>query len=466
MTEKNPATDPAVPAAAAFDNPSTAAPAGAKPGRAARAARRGASPAVSALAVFIVLAIVLAAALWMQRKQFLAAAREVATRLDDLNATVGQARSDAQKALNLAQTQSGRAAALENALRETQSQYSALEQAWQNYSDSASDDVLVNDIERLLTIADQQLRLAGSVNNGIVALETAQSRLARADRPRLASLQQTINGDLDRLRAVPTVDVPQQAARIERLSALIAKAPLLVPDQISPAAWQDAGADKSAVGSPRTQAAGLANEAATGEAGADATDTGAAGTTQPGQPQAPARQSQAEPQVPPPSQQQQQQGQAPALAAGPGAAAASAADQPWWQRWRDEMASWPGRAGASLVHEFGDLIRVQRVDEPAALLLSAEQATQLRSMLRQRLLTAQMALLMRQPAVWKSELDAVNTTLNTYFDRRSADTLAALNLARELSQTEISVKLPTVADSLSAVEAVRASATTNSSGRD
>ncbi|MCC3264186.1 uroporphyrinogen-III C-methyltransferase, partial [Paenibacillus polymyxa] len=78
--------------------------------------------------------------------------------------------------------------------------------AWQNFNDSASDELLANDVERLLTIANQQLRLAGNVSNAIVALETAQSRLARADRPRCSSLQQSINGDLDRLRAVSTVD--------------------------------------------------------------------------------------------------------------------------------------------------------------------------------------------------------------------------------------------------------------------
>ena len=115
-------------------------------------------------------------------------------------------------------------------MRETQSQYHALQQAWQNFNDSASDELLANDVERLLTLANQQLRLAGNVSNAIVALETAQARLARADRPRFSSLQQAINGDLDRLRAVSTVDIPAQAARIERLSVLISKAPLLVPD--------------------------------------------------------------------------------------------------------------------------------------------------------------------------------------------------------------------------------------------
>src|SRR5690606_26441774 len=116
--------------------------------------------------------------------------------------------------------QSGKVAELEGKVREAQSQYSALQQALQNLNDGASDEMLANDIERLITIASQQLRLAGNVSNAIVALETAQARLARADRPRFASLQQSINGDLDRLRAVGVVDIAAQSARIDRLVAL------------------------------------------------------------------------------------------------------------------------------------------------------------------------------------------------------------------------------------------------------
>jgi uroporphyrin-3 C-methyltransferase len=136
--------------------------------------------------------------------------------------------------------------------------------------------------------------------------------------------------------------------------------------------------------------------------------------------------------------------------------AALPADAPWWQRWRAEVASWPGRAGSALAHEMGGLITIQRVDEPAALLLSPEQADQVRGTLRQRLLTVQLAMLMRQPAVWKSELDNVGTTLAKYFDNRSPDTVAAQNLARELAQTDIAVRMPDVSDSLNAVAALRA----------
>mgnify|MGYP002651844217 CR=1 FL=1 len=65
-------------------------------------------------------------------------------------------------------------------------------------------------------------------------------------------------------------------------------------------------------------------------------------------------------------------------------------------------------------------------------------------------------MLMRQPSVWKSELDNVGTTLAKYFDSRSPDTVAAQALARELAQTDIAVRLPDVADSQAAVAALRA----------
>ena len=78
--------------------------------------------------------------------------------------------------------------------------------------------VLLNDIDHLVTIAQQQLLLGGNVANAIVSLETAQARLARANRPTLASLQQTINGDLDRLRASSTTDVASLSRQLEQLA--------------------------------------------------------------------------------------------------------------------------------------------------------------------------------------------------------------------------------------------------------
>lgn len=337
--------------------------------------------------LLVVLCVALGAALWYQRQEFQSAGMNVATRIDGLSKELTGARNDMREALSLSQSQSAKIAALENAVRENQAEYATLEQAWQDFNDTTNNGVLANDVERLLTIASQQLRLGGSVSNAIVALESAQSRLARANRPRFATLQQAVNGDLDRLRAVPIVDVSAQSAHIERLSALVSKAPLLVPDTANH----------------------IEPSAPSSEAPAPATP----------------------------------------------AAAPVPADAPWWQHWRAEIVSWPARAGSALTHELGDLIKVQRVDQPSALLLSASQSEQLRATLRQRLQTVQLALLMRQAAVWKGELATVISTLNNYFDARSTDTQAALRLAESLNEIPVSVTLPEINNSLNAMAAVR-----------
>jgi uroporphyrin-3 C-methyltransferase len=340
----------------------------------------------------VLLCVALAAALWWQRQAADQFGMAVATRLDALSSELSQLRRDAREALALAQSQVGRLTALEITVRESQAEYSALEQAWQDFNETTNDGVLVNDVERLVTIASQQLRFGGSVSNAIVALEAAQSRLARADRPRLAPVQQAINGDLERLRAVPVVDVAAQTARIDRLAVLVSRAPLLVPDT-------------------------------------HARPSGPAAT-------------------PPVALAQPHESAATGVFTGLG-------ETPWWQRWWAEVASWPARAGGVLAHEMGDLIRIQRVSQPEALLLSSDQAGQLRAVLRQRLQTAQLALLMRQAPVWQSELTAVSLALNDYFDPQSLDTRAALRMVESLAEAQVAISLPDLNNSLDAMAAVR-----------
>src|SRR5699024_3318842 len=120
-------------------------------------------------------------------------------------------------------------AALQKSLADTQAELQDLGQAYQRLTDRGNDLVLLNDIENLVTIAQQQLRLSGNVANAIMSLETAQAQLARASRPTMASLQQTINGDLDRLRTAQVVDVAAISVQLDELADLVARAPLLVP---------------------------------------------------------------------------------------------------------------------------------------------------------------------------------------------------------------------------------------------
>ncbi|MEI2417532.1 uroporphyrinogen-III C-methyltransferase [Orrella sp. JC864] len=383
-----PAVEPTATASAQTSASPPPAPPPAAP-KAGAAPRRGTPGLGVAVIVLVLLAAALAAGWWYQHRQAERSVRELASRLDGVSAEVGQLRRDARQALSLVQTQGSRVAALESALQDAQTQFDSLEQSLQNFSDNTGEALLVNDVDRMLALASQQLRLAGNVSNAVVALETAQARLARADQPRLAPLQQAINGDLDRLRAVPLVDVAAVSGRLDRLIDLVGRAPLLVPDAAA------ASVDEPA-------------------------------------------------------------GQPSARPAPPPAAPPVDPDAPWWERLRAEMSAWPGRAWDTLGREVGDLISIQRVDDSDALLLSPDQGAQLRGNLRMRLLTAQLALLMRQGPVWESELSTVESALGSRFDSRAPETQAALRLARELAATDVAVPLPDIADSLSALAAVRA----------
>jgi uroporphyrin-3 C-methyltransferase len=184
--------------------------------------------------VFLLVAIVAAGGAWFLQKRFEHTGREIANQVQGLTSQLTEARQDSTQALGLAQSQARRIAQLEQEQLEAKSQFVALEQLWAGTNKGMEDVMLANDVDRLLTTANQQLRLAGNVNNAIVTLEAAQSLLVRADRARFAGVQRAISLDLDRLRAVPLIDITQLSSRLETLSALVARAPLLLPDAAAP----------------------------------------------------------------------------------------------------------------------------------------------------------------------------------------------------------------------------------------
>ena len=359
----------------------------------------GLSWSVTLAIVLLLLAGLLGAALWFQQSRFEAAGRDVAGQVQAMSVQLAESRRESRQAVALVESHAARIAQLELALRDAQSQFAALEQEWQSFNKGMEDSMLASDLDRLVTLAGQQLRLSGNVNNAVMALETALSTLVRAERPRFAGVQRAINSDLERLRAVPIVDVQGISGRLEVLTGLVSRAPLLVPDAAAPRSTRSAPATETAPGS-------------------------AASTT-------------TQDTSPPPVGQQ--------------------ADAPWWNRALDDVTSW-GKSIASLVaRELASVIHVQRVGDASALLLSPEQAAQLRANLRSRLLTAQLALVMRQASLWKAELLSIESALVARYDPQSPDTLAALKLTRELAATAVLVPLPDLSDSIAALESVRSS---------
>ena len=224
--------------------------------------------------------------------------------------------------------------------------------------------------------------------------------MIRADNPRFAAVQRAISLNLDRLRAVPFVDISQLSSRLETLSGLLARAPLVLPDAAAPK---------------------VVSEHAIA-------------------------QRQPQPVATLPSQ-------------------TIDSTKSWWETLLDRSLSWSKSAAVIVVREFAEVVSIQRVSDANALLMSPEQGGLLRANLGTRVLTAQMALLLHQAPVWKAELSKIEHSLRVRFEQNSSDTQAAMRLVKELLAVQITVSLPDISDSLSALESVRASEPTPTGGQ-
>ncbi|CAM5203470.1 Uroporphyrin-3 C-methyltransferase OS=Castellaniella defragrans OX=75697 GN=HNR28_002317 PE=4 SV=1 [Castellaniella defragrans] len=349
------------------------------------ASRRG---GVVAIVFLIALALILGAALYYQQRQYRALQASLLQQHDQSVRLVRESQSQAAQALALSKQQGAQVDELRSTLQSTNNQVQELEQALQMMTDSGSDLMLLNDIDRLVTIAQQQLGLGGNVANAIVSLEAAQAQLARANRPNLAALQQTLNGDLDRLRAVATINVPALSGQLDRLSDLVSKAPLLVPDAAAQPAPNPAPPVK-----------------------------GPAASTSPSE-------------------------------AGPAG----------WRATLDAAWHWTRDGAAVLAHDLRSLFDIRRVDDTAALLMSPDQALRFREGLKQRIVTAQLALMMHQPKIWQAELDQVARAIDERYDMRTESSRQALKIARDLHDTAIEIQLPTVDNTLQAIASAREAA--------
>jgi uncharacterized protein HemX len=121
-----------------------------------------------------------------------------------------------------------RVAQLEVKLGEFQNQRVAIEEMTRDLA-RAPEDWLLAEIEQTLNIASRELTLAGNVRAAVSALQTADQRLARADKLQAAPLRRAITQDLERLKAIPAVDTQGIALKLDNLSALAATLPLAVP---------------------------------------------------------------------------------------------------------------------------------------------------------------------------------------------------------------------------------------------
>ncbi len=122
---------------------------------------------------------------------------------------------------------------LEAKLAESQNQQVALEALYQELSRNR-DEWAFADIEQSVLLASQQLQIAANVRTALIGLENVEARLQRMDQPRYSALRRALARDIERLKALPLVDVYGTSARLDDAIAAIDRLPLAMDARARP----------------------------------------------------------------------------------------------------------------------------------------------------------------------------------------------------------------------------------------
>jgi uroporphyrin-3 C-methyltransferase/uroporphyrinogen III methyltransferase/synthase len=338
----------------------------------------------------ILIAILLAAHAWSTHSKFQKLRMDMAKSLQKGEVMNTETAAAVRAVQETSKELQAKVSLLENRQLEAQSQQLALEQLYQDLSKNR-DEWALAEIEAVLSTASQQLQLAGNVQGAMIALQNADHALSRSDKPQFITIRRAIAKDVDKLKALPSLDLIGVALRIDNVIAQVDTLPMLSDE-------------KPALPAPTPRPAKAGKPVARDQQGKAVAVTGAT----------------------------------PAAAPEPESYFGRARST--WQAWTDEMWS-----------DMRQLIRVRRVDTPEALMLSPEQAYFLRENLKLRLLNARLALMSRNEAAFRTDMAAAQEALVKYFDARAASTQSAQALLRQVQANNVAIDMPSLSDSLNAV---------------
>ncbi|MFT5642765.1 MAG: uroporphyrin-3 C-methyltransferase [Janthinobacterium sp.] len=178
----------------------------------------------------IALAVLLAVQAWSSHKQISSLHEDMARRLhagDLSNVATSAVVKSVQEANLELQVKVG---VLESRQIEAQSQQLALEQLYQALS-RTRDEWALTEIEQVLSTASQQLQLAANVPGALIALQNADRSLSHSDKPQFITIRRAIARDIEKLKALPSVDATGVALRIDAVVAQVDSLPMLSDEQ-------------------------------------------------------------------------------------------------------------------------------------------------------------------------------------------------------------------------------------------
>ena len=315
--------------------------------------------------------------------------QELAKRSLESGAQSIEARTLAKAAQDSTRELAARLALQENRISEVSLQRTQLEELMQSLSRSR-DENLVVDIEAALRLAQQQAQLTGSAVPLIAAMTSASQRLQRAAQPRLNPLQRALTNDMERIKSASLTDVPVLMIKIDELTRMADELPVANGMIVNPAARQIIP-----ITAAPTKASTPASSAATNGSSI-----------------------------------------LPSVLA-------------WFDGQRIQAAA---RATVSAIHdEARKLLRVSRIEQPEAALLSPEQSFFLRENFKLRLLNARLGLLSRQTDSARADLLNASVWLGKYFDQNARKTQAASQLLQQIQSQLKTSELPRLEETMAAL---------------
>ena len=130
---------------------------------------------------------------------------------------------------------------------------------------------------------------------------------------------------------------------------------------------------------------------------------------------------------------------------------------PQLQRTPEEtVGSWWIRMGLLVRDELRSLVRVSRIGDPDAALLSPEQSFFVRENLKLKLLNAKLGLLSRQIDSARADLAAAGASMGRYFDANSRKTQTAAVLLQQVQSQMRALEVPRVDETLAALSTAAA----------
>jgi len=358
------------------------------------------------LLLLLLVGLLAAGGWWYMQQGFLAAERYSAQRVQEAEARAGKLEEQI-KALRDSQGQlQSRSSALEAKIAQSATQQEQLAGLYEEIAKARGEGALA-EVEQSVMMANQHLELTGNVQAALLALQNAERRLGESEQSQASAARRSVAQDIERLKALPDVDLTGSAAKLDDVVNRVDTLPLL--------------ADGEGAVAPAAQAP--AAQAPTAQASAPA---------QPAEP-APG-----------------------AAAADPGQASASTDESPLWQRIYARVLD-AGARGIDMVREeFHSLVTIRRIDKPDNLLLSPEQKQAARDNLKLLLLNARLNLLNRHEDLFRKDLARAIDGMQRLFDVEQQDVKTAIAALQSLQAQPLALNLPSLAESLGAVRAARA----------